>query len=179
MGRDPSPPEIKLRGRTRGAWLARRGAERTSLFLKHGRLMAYLRRGMTFERPRAYSTFETAEILSLTIDEQGVPHVRFAVTTRRRGHPDVNKEGLRTLSLTAFADAYCSDVATPAADGSPRRAGAFGRALRGGLRRLLPIGSGRPSLVAAYPEAPAKDPARNGGRPGQPYTGRSPQTVTR
>jgi len=160
MERDPKAPEIRLYGQSRGECLGYRGPERASLFVKQGRGMAYLRRGMAFDRPRAYRTTETARILALILDEQGVPHVRFEVTTRRTGHPDVNIEGLRTLSLMAFADTYCTDKALRFACNVPQRAGAFRRALRGGLRRLLP-GDARDPLVALYPEAPAKSPTRD------------------
>lgn len=167
MDREPSAPRIKLCGESRGRCLDYRGAERTSLFLKHGHGMTYLRRGMSFERARAYRTVEAARILALVLDEQGVPHVRFDVTTRRRGHSDVAGGGRRTLSLEAFADAYCGDgAATHAASDAPRRSGAFGRALRGGLRRLLPAGASRPAFIATYPEAPAKSTARDGKRAG-------------
>lgn len=159
MEREPSAPEIRLRGKSKAKYLDYRGLERTSLFLKHGRDMDYLRRDMAFERPLAYRSVETARILSLMLDKQHVPHARFEVTIRRGGQNEVSNEGLRTLSLKAFADIYCKeDASARFACHTPSRPGSFGRALRGGLRRLLPAPGRRP---AAYPETPAKTPARD------------------
>jgi len=162
MERDTNTPHIALGGESNAEFLDYRGAERASFFIRNGRGMAYLRRGMAFERPRAYRTTETARILTLMLDEQGVPHVRFEVATRRADHGEISNEGQRTLSLKAFVGAYCSDEAVARfACEAPQRPGAFGRALRGGLRRLLPAGARQPAFIASYPKAPAKSTVRD------------------
>jgi len=167
MERDTNAPHIALGGESNAEFLDYRGAERASFFIRNGRGMAYVRRGMAFERPRPYRTTETARILTLILDEQGVPHVRFGVTTQRADHDEISNEGQRTLSLKAFVEAYCSDEAVARfACEAPQRPGAFGRALRGGLRRLLPANTRRSAFIASYPKAPAKTAVRDDERAG-------------
>jgi hypothetical protein len=162
MEHDPSAPEITLRGKSRAKFLDYRRLERASFFLKHGQNMEFLRHGMTFQRPRAFNAVETARILSLMLDKQRVPHVRFEVTLRCGGQKDISNEGSRLLSLKVFAETYCeNDASARIICNAPPRSGSLGRALRGGLRRLLPAASRRAGLVAAYPESPAINPARD------------------
>ena len=167
MEHDPSAPEIRLRGTSGGEFLDYRGPERSSFFLKHGQNMEFLRRGMTFARPRAFNTVETARILCLMLDGQRVPHVRFEVTIQRGGQNEISNGELRTLSLKVFAETYCEeDASARFACTAPRRPGAFGRALRGGLRRLLPAAGNSAAPATAYTYAQAKITARDGERAG-------------
>ena len=61
--------------------------------------------GTTFRRVHPHNIVEMAEILSVSNDDVGIPHVRYSVRYQHpsRGDFDV---ALRMLALKSFADRY-------------------------------------------------------------------------
>ena len=98
--------ELKLRGKTRAEPLAVRGDERTSLFIKRGSKIEFVKSGSIFSRKHNDSSVETARIISMRTDTFGIVHVRYEVSIARRHIGGSYFEGPRTLALAAFADTY-------------------------------------------------------------------------
>ena len=98
--------QIHLKGRSKAAFVKFRGRERSSIFIKSGRNMEYIRRGMAFRRVKADKSVETARILSVVLDGLQIPHVRYEVALQRPSRAAVSREGPRTLSWTTFAHTY-------------------------------------------------------------------------
>jgi hypothetical protein len=65
-------------------------------------------RGASFRRSRPFDLEETASVISVGSDLQGVPHVRFNV---KIAGPHVVLEEQRTLSLESFRNLYRERVA--------------------------------------------------------------------
>ena len=98
--------QIHLKGRSQAAFVGFRGRERSSIFIKRGRDMEFIRRGMAFQRIKPDKSIETARILSVVLDGMHIPHVRYEITLQRPSWSTVFKDGPRTLSLTSFAKTY-------------------------------------------------------------------------
>jgi len=98
--------EIHLKGRSQAAFVEFRGRERSSVFIKRGRDMEYIRRGMSFQRIKSDKSIETAKILAVVLDALKIPHVRYEIDLQRPSRSATFKVGPRTLSLTSFADTY-------------------------------------------------------------------------
>ena len=98
--------QIHLKGRSQAAYVGFRGKERSSIFIKRGRHMEFIRRGMSFQRTKPDKSVETARILSVVSDALRIPHVRFEVNLRRPSRAAVFMDGPRTLSLASFANTY-------------------------------------------------------------------------
>lgn len=60
--------------------------------------------GAVYERLASGSLHERAEVLDVTADEFGIPHVRFCLEVRRG--PELHTRDSRTLSLDSFADRF-------------------------------------------------------------------------
>ena len=75
---------LKLRGKTRAETLAVRGHERTSLFIKRGRKIEFVKSGSIFSRKHNDSSVETARIIGMRTDTSGIAHVRCEVSIARR-----------------------------------------------------------------------------------------------
>ncbi len=77
----------------------------SSMFLRSGDKLHYIRPGTTFRRLHPRNLVETAEILAVSTDDAGIPHVRFSV---RYQHPARTQSDVaqRTLALRTFADRY-------------------------------------------------------------------------
>lgn len=67
---------LELRGKTRAEMLAVRCDERTSLFMKRGRKIEFLKSGSIFSRKHNDSSVETARIIGMRTDTFGIAHVR-------------------------------------------------------------------------------------------------------
>lgn len=98
--------EIHLKGRSRAAFVGFRGRERASVFIKRGRDMEFIRRGMSFRRVKPDKSVETAKILSVMLDGLHIPHVRYEINVERPSRAAVFKDGPRVLSLSTFTDTY-------------------------------------------------------------------------
>lgn len=98
--------EIHLKGRSQAAFVGFRGRERASVFVKRGRDMEYIRRGMSFRRVKPDKSIETAKVLSVVMDGQQIPHVRYEINLERPSQAVVFKDGPRILSLSTFTDTY-------------------------------------------------------------------------
>ncbi|MGH6619723.1 MAG: hypothetical protein ACREF6_09275 [Alphaproteobacteria bacterium] len=98
--------EIHLKGRSQAAFVGFRGRERASVFIKRGRDMEYIRRGMSFRRVKPDKSIETAKVLSVVMDGQQIPHVRYEINVVRPSRAAVFKDGPRILSLSTFTDTY-------------------------------------------------------------------------
>ena len=97
---------LKLRGKTRAESLAVRGHERTSLFIKRGRKIEFVKSGSIFSRKHNDRSVETARIISMRTDTFGIAHVSYEVSIARRHIAGSYFEGPRTLALAAFAATY-------------------------------------------------------------------------
>jgi hypothetical protein len=86
------------------------GRPLTSMFLKRGRKLEYVRAGSRFRKIHPDTMIETATVLSVATDSFGIPHVKFQVTFRR---PNRNffDGGARMLALKSFAKHYKERVA--------------------------------------------------------------------
>ena len=100
--------QIHLKGRSQAAYVGFRGRERTSIFIKRGRNMEYIRPGMSFRRIKADKSVETAKILSVVLDGLKIPHVHYEWKLQRPSRSASFKVGPKTLSLASFADTYRS-----------------------------------------------------------------------
>ena len=87
-----------------------RGRELRSMFFKRGGSLEYITAGSTFRRTDAH-VVETAEVLSVSSDPYGSPHVRYKVRFQRPARPATN-EGQRVLALRSFAERYTERCAT-------------------------------------------------------------------
>jgi len=74
------------------------------MFFKRGASLEYVTAGSTFRRTDA-NIIETAEVLSVSTDTFGIPHVRFNVSFQRPTR-SVTHEGQRVLALKSFAARY-------------------------------------------------------------------------
>jgi hypothetical protein len=81
-----------------------RGRELRSMFFKRGATCEDITAGSTFRRTEAH-VIETAEVLSISNDTFGIPHVRFNVSFQRPTR-SVTHEGQRVLALKSFAARY-------------------------------------------------------------------------
>ena len=59
----------------------------------------------TYRRFHGDNMVETAEVLSISDDAFGIPHVRYQVSFRRTNRNDLDGDA-RMLSLSSFADRY-------------------------------------------------------------------------
>lgn len=100
--------QIHLKGRSQAAYVGFRGRERSSIFIKRGRDMEYIRRGMSFYRIKPDKSVETARILSVVLDGLKIPHVHYELNLMRPSRSTAFKVGPKTLSLASFADTYRS-----------------------------------------------------------------------
>lgn len=98
--------EIHLKGRSRAEFVGFRGRERSSVFIKRGRTMEFIRAGASFRRVKADKSIETAKILSVVLDGLQIPHVRYEINLERPSRMAVFKDGPRTLSLSSFTHTY-------------------------------------------------------------------------
>ena len=80
------------------------------MFFKRGTSLEYITAGSTFRRTEA-QVIETAEVLSISTDTFGIPHVRFNVSFQRPTR-SVTHEGQRVLALKSFAARYTERCAT-------------------------------------------------------------------
>ncbi len=76
-----------------------------SLLFQRGDCMEYVKSGSQFRRVLADRTVETAEIIAVHIDQQGIPHLRYRVDFIR---PNRQRyvEGPRVLAARSFFDLY-------------------------------------------------------------------------
>jgi hypothetical protein len=81
-----------------------RGRELRSMFFKRGASLEYITAGSTFRRTEPHMV-ETAEVLSVSSDSFGIPHVRYTVRFQRATRPPTT-EGQRVLALKSFAERY-------------------------------------------------------------------------
>lgn len=98
--------EIHLKGRSQAAFVGFRGRERSSIFIKRGRKMEYIRAGTSFRRIKRDKSVETAKILSVVLDRMQIPHVRYEINLERPSRTSVFKDGPRILSLSSFTHTY-------------------------------------------------------------------------
>jgi len=103
--------EIHLKGRSQAEYVGFRGRERSSIFIKRGRNMEYIRSGTAFRRIKPDKTIETAKILAVMLDGMHIPHVRYEIRLERPSRTLIFKDGPRTLSLTSFTHTYRERVA--------------------------------------------------------------------
>jgi len=87
-----------------------RGRELRSMFFKRGASLENVTAGSTFRRTDA-NIIETAEVLSVSNDTFGIPHVKFNVSFQRPTRT-VTHEGQRVLALKSFAERYTERCAT-------------------------------------------------------------------
>lgn len=97
---------LKLRGKTRADLLSLRSKERSSMFIKRGRKIEFVKSGSLFQRIHADKSIETARVIGMRTDTFGIAHVRYEVSIARRSIPASYFEGPRTLALAAFTDTY-------------------------------------------------------------------------
>jgi hypothetical protein len=85
-----------------------------SLLFQRGDCMEYVKPGSQFRRVLADRTVETAEVISVHTDQQGIPHLRYRVDFMR---PNRQRyvEGPRVLSVRSFFDLYRDRVPLGAA----------------------------------------------------------------
>jgi hypothetical protein len=100
--------QIHLKGRSRAAYVGFRGRERTSIFIKRGGSMEYIRPGTSFQRIKADKSVETAKVLSVVLDGLKIPHVHYELRLQRPSRTTPFMVGPKTLSLASFADTYRS-----------------------------------------------------------------------
>jgi len=81
-----------------------RGRELCSMFFKRGSALEYIKAGSSFRRTQP-DMVETAEVVSVSADSFGIPHVRFHVSFKRPAR-DAMKEGPRVLALKTFIERY-------------------------------------------------------------------------
>ena len=61
--------------------------------------------GEVFRRTNANRLFETAEVMSVSSDRTGIPHVRYRLRVGRPDRPAIDADE-RTLALSAFLEQY-------------------------------------------------------------------------
>jgi hypothetical protein len=98
--------QIHLKGRSEAAFVGFRGRERSSVFIKRGRKMEYIRPGTAFRRTRPDKSVETAKVLAVVLDGMRIPHVRYEINLEQPSRTSVFKDGPRILSLTSFTHTY-------------------------------------------------------------------------
>lgn len=103
--------EIHLKGRSQAEYVGFRGRERSSVFIKRGRKMEFIRPGAAFRRIKPDKSIETAKILAVVLDGMQIPHVRYEINLERPSRSQVFRDGPRTLSLTSFTHTYRERVA--------------------------------------------------------------------
>ena len=97
---------IQLRGRTSGAFLRPAGGERSSMFVKRGRALEFVKSGSVFHRTKPDNSVEAARIIGMRTDSFGIAHVRYEVSIFKRQQSAAYFDGPRTLALAAFAETY-------------------------------------------------------------------------
>lgn len=97
---------IQLQGRTGGAYLLAEGGERSSMFIKRGRSLEFVKSGSMFHRTRPDKSVEAARIIGMRTDGFGIAHVRYEVCIFRRQRSATYFDGPRTLALAAFTETY-------------------------------------------------------------------------
>jgi hypothetical protein len=75
------------------------------MFFKRGASLEYITAGSTFRRTEPH-VVETAEVLSVSTDSFGIPHVRYNVSFHRPTRSSATHEGQRVLALKSFAERY-------------------------------------------------------------------------
>lgn len=98
--------EIHLKGRSQAEFVGFRGRERSSIFIKRGRKMEYIRPGTAYRRIKPDKSIETAKILAVVLDGMRIPHVRFEINLQRPSRSPAFRDGPRILSLTSFTHTY-------------------------------------------------------------------------
>jgi hypothetical protein len=100
-----------VHGESKGHELAEHdnGRSLSSFFLKRGRNLDDVRAGSSFQRVHRDRMVETAQVLSVGTDTNGIPHVRFQESFRRPNQSRFDGGG-RMLALQSFADQYCEFV---------------------------------------------------------------------
>lgn len=96
----------RLRGNSRAENLKSSSKGLSSIFLKRGRRVEFVKLGCLFKRTRRDRSVETARVLGMLKDNYGIMHVRYEVNVSRRHMSTSYFEGPRTLALAAFADTY-------------------------------------------------------------------------
>jgi len=89
----------------------RRGLSQ-SFFVRRGRAYEYVKAGDEFRQPTDLRIGERAKVLSLGLDGQKIPHVRYRVSIRR-GHNLEFDGGSRIMALKPFLKLYSERVPTP------------------------------------------------------------------
>lgn len=74
------------------------------MFYKRGASLENITAGSTFRRTEP-NVVETAEVLSVTRDSYGIPHVRYTVRFQHATRAPTT-EGQRVLALKSFAERY-------------------------------------------------------------------------
>ena len=97
---------LRLPGKTGGAFLKAGTGERTSMFMKCGKRIEFVRSGSTFHRTRPDKTVEMARILGMRTDSYGIAHIRYEVSIFKRQRSNTYIHGPRTLALAAFTETY-------------------------------------------------------------------------
>ena len=97
---------FRLGGRTSGARLKPAGGERSSMFIKRGRALEFVKSGSLFHRTRPDKSVETARIIGMRTDSFGIAHVRYEVSIFKRQRASAYFDGPRTLALAAFTATY-------------------------------------------------------------------------
>ena len=98
--------EIHLKGRSQAAFVGFRGRERASVFIKRGRDMEFIRRGMSFRRVKPDKSIETAKVLAVVMDGLQIPHVRYEIAVEQPSRTGGFKDGPRILALRTFTATY-------------------------------------------------------------------------
>ena len=97
---------IELRGKTLAKFLDLNFVERSSMFLKHGGKLEFVKSGSKFKRMRNDKSVETAYFLGVRRDAFGIAHVRYKLSISRPKILPPYVEGSRTLALRAFTETY-------------------------------------------------------------------------
>lgn len=67
--------------------------------------------GRSFRRKRQDKAIETAQVLGISPDGYGIPHVRYELTVEKPLSHGVYPAGTKVLSLAAFSATYSDAVA--------------------------------------------------------------------
>ena len=90
----------------------RRGLSQ-SFFVRRGRAFEYIKAGDEFRQPLDLRIGERAKVLSIGLDGQKIPHVRYRVSIRR-GHSLEFDGSSRIMALKPFLKLYSERVPLPA-----------------------------------------------------------------
>ncbi|MEZ5647549.1 MAG: hypothetical protein R3E60_01000 [Alphaproteobacteria bacterium] len=106
-----------------GGIMHKTGHRRSSMFIKRGDQVEYLRPGAKFLR-RIDRRTEEATILGVTADGAGIPHVRFRIVIDRPFCAQVDA-GERAVALTEFLTQFPERPAPSAREASPQGIGSI------------------------------------------------------